>query len=267
VEKAYPQSSPKSISELPDAPEFRDGLRRWPRHDAFDKADRIKFSLQATREMSRDLDLAGIRVPIVSHRGHAWGLVIQHTSGWKIVYSGDTMPCESLIRAGAGATLLIHEATLEDDKPETALEKGHSTFSQAIEVGRRMRAQHILLNHFSQRYPKLPKSRVSDEQHDGGVISISYDLMTIKVGQMWRMAYYTDAAERLFGHEEDDEESADADVIRAVEKDVNPTVKSGSNLGRGKEGKARGKDAKRAASPSIEGNGVKRPRSEETLAK
>lgn len=52
-------------------------------------------------------------------------------------YSGDTQPSHKLIKAAQGATLLIHEATLEDDKAETAAEKGHSTFSQAIDVGRR----------------------------------------------------------------------------------------------------------------------------------
>ena len=52
-------------------------------------------------------------------------------------YSGDTKPAQSLITAGQGATLMIHEATLEDDKPDVAYEKGHSTFSQAINAGRR----------------------------------------------------------------------------------------------------------------------------------
>lgn len=47
------------------------------------------------------------------------------------------MPCDNLVRAGRNATLLIHEATLEDDKAEMAQEKGHSTFSQAIEIGKR----------------------------------------------------------------------------------------------------------------------------------
>jgi ribonuclease BN (tRNA processing enzyme) len=79
-------------------------------------------------------------------------------------YSGDTKPCQSLVQAGQGATLLIHEATLADDTPESlalleaerrrarangskrppqkscfelARDKGHSTFSQAVNVGRR----------------------------------------------------------------------------------------------------------------------------------
>ncbi len=47
------------------------------------------------------------------------------------------MPCDNLVQAGQDATLLIHEATLEDDKPDMALAKGHSTFGQAIDVGTR----------------------------------------------------------------------------------------------------------------------------------
>lgn len=52
-------------------------------------------------------------------------------------YSGDTKPSDNLIRAGQGATLLIHEATLGDDQKEMAEAKGHSTIGQAIEVGKR----------------------------------------------------------------------------------------------------------------------------------
>ena len=170
-------------------------------------------------EMKAELGITGVRTPKMSHRGRAWGLVLQHTSGWKIAYSGDTTPCERFVQAGRDATLIIHEATLEDDKPETAKEKGHSTFSQAIEVGQRMGAKHTLLNHFSQRYPKLPKSRQREDED--GVVSISFDLMSIRVGYMWRMKYYLDAVELMFG---DEEEEDDENITKAVEGDFNPTV-------------------------------------------
>jgi ribonuclease Z len=52
-------------------------------------------------------------------------------------YSGDTMPCDDLVEAGQGATLLIHEATLDDDNVVMAVMKAHSTFGQAVEVGKR----------------------------------------------------------------------------------------------------------------------------------
>lgn len=83
------------------------------------------------------LKLKSIQVPLVEHRGRAYGLALEHESGWKVVYSGDTKPCDALVEAGKGATLLIHEATLEDDKPDVAAAKGHSTFAQAIDIGRR----------------------------------------------------------------------------------------------------------------------------------
>jgi len=47
------------------------------------------------------------------------------------------MPCDALVNAGQNASLLIHEATIEDDLPEVAKAKGHSTFAQAIDVAAR----------------------------------------------------------------------------------------------------------------------------------
>lgn len=52
-------------------------------------------------------------------------------------YSGDTMPSENLVKAGANATVLIHEATMGDDQETMAYQKAHSTFSQAVAIGRR----------------------------------------------------------------------------------------------------------------------------------
>ncbi|KAM9296620.1 zinc phosphodiesterase ELAC protein 2 [Gastrophryne carolinensis] len=112
----------------------------------------------------------------VRHCKNAFGCAVIHQSGWKLVFSGDTMPCDNLINIGKDATLLIHEATLEDGLEKDALEKAHSTTSQAIDVGKRMKAEYMMLNHFSQRYSKLPL--MSDEfSHKVG---ISFDHMRIK---------------------------------------------------------------------------------------
>uniref|UniRef100_A0A7M4F0F8 Zinc phosphodiesterase ELAC protein 2 n=1 Tax=Crocodylus porosus TaxID=8502 RepID=A0A7M4F0F8_CROPO len=92
----------------------------------------------------------------VRHCRNAFACSMIHNSGWKIVYSGDTMPCEALVKMGKDATLLIHEATLEDGLEVEAIEKMHSTTSQAIESGMKMNAKFIVLNHFSQRYAKIP---------------------------------------------------------------------------------------------------------------
>ncbi|OBS82135.1 hypothetical protein A6R68_23875 [Neotoma lepida] len=101
-------------------------------------------------------DLEEFQTCLVRHCKHAFGCALVHSSGWKVVYSGDTMPCEALVQMGKDANLLIHEATLEDGMEEEAVEKTHSTTSQAINVGMRMNADFIMLNHFSQRYAKIP---------------------------------------------------------------------------------------------------------------
>jgi ribonuclease Z len=45
-----------------------------------------------------------------------------------------------LIQAAAGATVLIHEATFEDDKAEEARAKHHSTTGEAMDVATKVRA-------------------------------------------------------------------------------------------------------------------------------
>jgi ribonuclease Z len=67
----------------------------------------------------------------------AYGISIEHQQGWKLVYSGDTRPCDNLVEMGKDATLLIHEATLEDDMIKEAIEKRHSTTAEAVEIGKR----------------------------------------------------------------------------------------------------------------------------------
>ncbi|RXK38185.1 hypothetical protein M231_04559 [Tremella mesenterica] len=221
-----------------------EGLGRgWPfgRVDLTNSEQTLQTNLRALFDA---LSLEELQIPLVEHRGRAWGLVLKHQTGWKVVYSGDTMPSENLIQAGKGATVLIHEATLEDDKPDVAKEKGHSTFSQAVGVGRKMGASHILLNHFSQRYPKLPRLAPSStfypsyptiDQTDQTIpstsesvtstgtdpsqiissslqpdsepiISISFDLMSIRVGDMWKMSHYMEAMSLLFASEPEESE-------------------------------------------------------------
>lgn len=57
--------------------------------------------------------------------------------------------------------MLIHEATF-DDSPEMqkeAVQRRHSTVSEALGIGSRMGAWRVILTHFSQRYPKLADVR------------------------------------------------------------------------------------------------------------
>ena len=103
------------------------------------------------------------------------------------MYSGDTQPSEALIRAGAGATLLIHEATFEPALESEARRKRHSTSVEAIDVAQRMGAYRTILTHFSQRYPKFPEgidvdSSLEEMQLGRGVgssVAVAFDGMCV----------------------------------------------------------------------------------------
>ncbi|PKC14653.1 hypothetical protein RhiirA5_409189 [Rhizophagus irregularis] len=100
---------------------------------------------------------------------------IEHSDGWKIVYSGDTRPCEDLVRV------------------EQALSKNHSTTEEAVSVGE------------SQRYPKVP---VFTDDH--GRVGISFDLMQVSIGELYKLPKFVKALKVLYadeneaGIEEDD---------------------------------------------------------------
>lgn len=100
------------------------------------------------------LELGTVRV---LHCPDAFAIVLRDVvERWKLVYSGDTRPCDALVDAGSGATLLIHEATLDDRLRDEARAKMHTTVGEALSVAARMGAWRTVLTHFSQRYPKVP---------------------------------------------------------------------------------------------------------------
>lgn len=64
-----------------------------------------------------------------------------------------------------------------------------------------MNARFTLLNHFSQRYPKLPV--LSQEQSN---VCFSFDMMSIPIKQLPLLPKYTNAIQLVFKDEENDEE-------------------------------------------------------------
>ncbi len=74
--------------------------------------------------------------------------------GRKIVISGDTRPCESVIAASWDADVLVHEATFANEEMERALETGHSTAAEAAAVAKGANVRRLILTHISARYSR-----------------------------------------------------------------------------------------------------------------
>ncbi len=96
--------------------------------------------------------------------------------GRKLVVSGDTRPCDSLVAAAMGADLLVHEATFSDEEQERALETRHSTGREAGRVARDARVARLVLTHFSSRHDVDPKPVLEQaKQEYSGPVEAAYD--------------------------------------------------------------------------------------------
>ncbi|RNF05758.1 ribonuclease Z [Trypanosoma rangeli] len=127
-----------------------------------------------------------------------------------------------------GVFLCLHEATFGEGCEEEAVLKCHSTLPEALQVAAAIRAKHIVLNHFSQRYPKLP-----------GLMKSQLDGRDVDVCCRRRKLRMAEPATTLIeqSHSEDavnlSEEVKQRDIPRLPPRDaLSPDARSGSGAAR-----------------------------------
>jgi len=99
--------------------------------------------------------------------------------GLKVVYSGDTKPCKTLVDLATKADLLIHDATfLEEDEG-----KAHADVKQAARAAKDAGVKQLILTHLSRRY--ATKEDIEEMESTAKKIfsntKVAYDFMKIKL--------------------------------------------------------------------------------------
>ncbi|MBQ6918937.1 MAG: ribonuclease Z [Synergistaceae bacterium] len=107
----------------------------------------------------------------------------ERRKGLKVVFTGDTAMCKSLVNASKGADLMICDATYGDEaQAELALERGHMNFSQAAQSALLSGVKTLWLTHYSQSVTRpsvfLPKAQEIFPNtfcgHDGMSITLKF---------------------------------------------------------------------------------------------
>ena len=132
--------------------------KKLPTHLSWEDKN-VSFGLtsdQIRQAMRAATGLFDLSAANVDHCHGAKAVALTFPNGFKFAFSGDCRPSKDFIRIGKGCTVLLHEATFDDELQGDALAKKHCTTSEAIGVGVAMGAKRILLTHFSQRYQKIP---------------------------------------------------------------------------------------------------------------
>ena len=148
-------------------PEFKE------RYDAIDE--------ELKQAINDEVKIKSISTIPAFHCPSSACVAIVTKDNYKIVFSGDTRPIDMLAelgKKGQKTNLLIHEATMEHSMLEDCKIKKHSTFTEAVEISKKMKAEQTIFTHFSQRYAKLPileEFQVEDAKNCG----IAFDHMVI----------------------------------------------------------------------------------------
>ncbi|MDT0307464.1 ribonuclease Z [Streptomyces sp. DSM 44917] len=208
----YPASGQEFFERLRYATAYRDAARLDPRPVAADGPvpgpPPGAFSLTAHR-LSHPVDSFGYRLAEPAGRrmlperlaargiagpdvgrllreGELRGVRVEEVSverpGQRFAFVMDTRLCDGVYSLAEGCDLLVIESTFLERDAALAEEFGHLTARQAAEVAAASGVRHLVLTHFSQRYPDPAEyGREAREAGFTGELTLAEDLTRVPV--------------------------------------------------------------------------------------
>ncbi|MCX8172248.1 MAG: MBL fold metallo-hydrolase [Archaeoglobaceae archaeon] len=101
--------------------------------------------------------------------------------GRKLVYTGDTRPCDRTVEVAMNADLLIHDASFSEEMKNRAIESGHSTAKEAGEVAKKAKVKKLILTHLSARYSKDPEILLREAKEVFENVEIAKDFFKLEL--------------------------------------------------------------------------------------
>jgi len=97
-------------------------------------------------------------------------------SGLKIVFSGDTKPCENMVKIAKDSDLLIHDGTFLEEEEG----KAHADVKQAAKIAKKAGVKQLILTHISRRYTDA-KELEKEARKIFDNTKIAHDFMKVKL--------------------------------------------------------------------------------------
>ncbi len=108
---------------------------------------------------------------------------VEQKTGATLVYSSDTVPCDSVVRLALGADDLLHDSTFCTQSADDRLLFGHSTASEAGIVARRAGVKRLILAHFADASPDASDCVAQASREFGGPTVAASDLQEFVCGE------------------------------------------------------------------------------------
>ncbi|MEI5100539.1 ribonuclease Z [Streptomyces sp. PmtG] len=128
--------------------------------------------------------ITGPDVGVLQREGSLRGISVDEVSevrrGQRFAFVMDTRLCEGVHALADGCDMLVIESTFLDEDHQLASDHGHLTAGQAATVARDAGVRHLVLTHFSQRYPD-PALFEQQARAAGfeGELTVARDLMRV----------------------------------------------------------------------------------------